>query len=556
MSEKGITISSSSNKYDTLLDVMESGKVKSGDTITLHEDVTIGHQVVINKKCTIDLNGHFIFVPINGGLLVKDGVAVTFDNGKIQTLSNEIIEDAIIVQGIRTELILGSKLEVSTHGTAIHTRRRGKLTIQGGSVRSTGSQPTIYVDDPGSSLLMDEGVVASYEKSAIVIRNGSSAIINAGSIYTESNGLIPETTYPAMIVNGQDSSLIVNGGSIFSEHTRAITVQASAYLEVNGGTVYSQNENFTTIELQNGNTSFKMTEGWVYSSKYSAILANKTEVGSVQSAVFLGGKVGAKGDVIQIADKGDHGITFEEGTLVKGNLLQKFIAPGFVLSDIVDDSGYAPIILKTWTSTDDKNTSFPVDDSNPFDKLTPLDKDDFIPGSFESLIPEDKPQDPDLAEPIPFPPEDIAGDTSYVNSNPENSYIPNESSNVLPDSPSDVHVDPVCPPPVPPVPPVPECGPMDPRPQPGPAPGPDTDLGPEDVPHIIYNSSVNIKHKIYIYRTPSRKTVIAEWKGALTVVDGEYFSPLGEEFARVRFRMPGSGKLATGYALVYDISHP
>lgn len=67
------------------------------------------------------------------------------------------------------------------------------------------------------------------------------------------------------------------------------------------------------------------------------------------------------------------------------------------------------------------------------------------------------------------------------------------------------------------------------------------------------NTSVNIKRKLKLYRTPSRSKAIAEWRGALTIVEIGHTSPSGEDFGLVKYRIPGSGIVSTGYALVEDL---
>ena len=580
MAEACVKLSSTNKEYTNIQDVFEAGRLRSGDTITLLDDITLGQQIVVTKKCTWDLNGHFIFIPIVSGLLIKDGAAVTIDNGKIQTLSSELIEDSVMVQGSKTVLTLGSNLEVATHGTSVHARRRGNLVIDGASVRATGIQPTIRIDDTGSTLEMNSGIVASYEKNAIVVRNGGVVTIHGGKVFTESNGLVPETTYPTVIVNGQGSKLVVKGGDISSEYTRAITVQAGAELDVESGIICSKNDNFTAIELQNGNTTFYMKGGWVYSTMNSAILSNKMEAGGLQTISVEGGKIGAKGDVVFVDGLGDHGVVFGENTYVKGNLPQEFIAPGYVLSDIKDEEGYAQIILKTWVQQDDIIPDFEGDEpeENPFDHLIPIDPADIPDIPFVNELPTNVDQDTDEAQPIPFPPEDIAGNNIYTNADPKNAYFANQpivdsrlgdltesenkciddevdNTSKLPEGPDAlVPTEGLDPNFIPQPDPNAKPGPL---PELGPAPGPAFPPKPEDVPHVPYNSSVNVQNKIYIYKTPSRKTKIAEWRGALTIVEGGYMNgTTSEEFALVKFRIPGSGQTATGYASIYDISNP
>ena len=562
MAEACVKILSSEREYSSLIELFDSGEFRSGDTIILLSDITIGEQTVFTKKCTLDLNGHFIFVPIISAMLIKDGVSVTFDNGSIQTLSDKPLEDVIIVQGRKTTLILGGKLEIATTGNALHVRKRGSVIVNGASIKAIGAQPTVIVDDSDSTLEINSGIVASYERSAIVVELGGSAIINDGDIYTESNGLIPETTYPAILVDGNDSRCTVNSGLIHSEQTRAITGQAGASIVMNGGTICSKNEYFPAIELKNNNTSWEMIGGWIYSTQCSAIVATDTEAGSVQTIHVTGGKVGSEDGkpVVAIGGHGDHGILFESGVKVKGELPLDCVVPGYVVSDQKDEEGYSTIILKTWTQEpglaawDDKfrNPNIQVIPPDIPPVFPDADKDpDVVQNPFDG----DPSLDPEGTGQNPFVAEQIATETVIQDPHLEDFMNPLEDIDVepLPEVPNDVlytstetaevpidEIHQVYPMPEPPVPPIPPAPPVPPTP---PTP-------------VIFNSSVNIRNTISIYKTPSRKFNICEWKGALRIFDGGYFSPAGEEFAMVKFRVPGSGVTATGYVPVQDISHP
>lgn len=69
----------------------------------------------------------------------------------------------------------------------------------------------------------------------------------------------------------------------------------------------------------------------------------------------------------------------------------------------------------------------------------------------------------------------------------------------------------------------------------------------------ISNLSVNVTRKVNIYKSPSRKHLIASWRGALTILSRGYTNACREEFVLVKFKVPGSGKSATGYVFVEDI---
>ena len=528
MSDVRIKISSLEKEFDSLNSVFKSGKVKSGDTVYILTDVEIETPVVIDKSCSIDLGGHFIFVPMSGGLTVKGGASVSFENGSIQTLSDAQLDaqisDAIISQGSRTVVTLKDTLHVETSGTAIHARKRGKFVVDGATIETIGDQSAICVDDSGSSLVVNDGVVTSFTNSAISVRDGGSVEINGGTIHTEVHSSIPKDLKSAIIISGDQSKATVTGGSIFSYDTVAIQEQSGASVEMQGGEVFTKNNMWPTVELNEGNTFFKMSGGHVYSTDSHAFLANKTEVGSVQGIEITGGKVGAYGDIVITAGKGDHGVVFSGGA-VKGDLSKEFIAEGYVVSDIKDDEGYANIILKTWTDDEDNETE-------PFTNVDPVeDKPTVLPEAPDSRLLADLPDAVDLPEIIPtnissqlkannevVSPDDLPTDVF----NPSNT-----TSAPVPEAPSSVTTTPVV-----------------------------TNTKPESEDVVLAGTSVNIKHRTYIYRNPSRKSIIAEWRGALSIIECGNISTDGEEFALVRFKLPGSGRKAIGYVPMVDILNP
>ena len=529
MDEILITLSSSNQQFHSLNDAQEF--ISTNDIVTFLSDVTIVEPVVINKKCTIDLGGHFMFISIPSAITIKNGIEVEFLNGKIQTLSSDQLEDAIIVQGSKTKLYLESTLEISTRGTAVHARKRGTAVVNGALVSSTGTQPTIYVDDENSSLVVESGFVESYEKTAIVARSGSSVVINGGEIHTESNGLVPETTYPSIRVEGRNSSIMMNGGTVFSPKTAAVVMESASNFEMHDGEIYSHSEDYIPVEIKNANTSFKMYGGFLHSPRTSAILSSGLNYDESHSIQMIEGKMGGVGPLVKIAGSGDHDILFSGGE-VKGILPQEYIATGYVISDIKDDEGYAPIILKTWvdkpvSATDSSNLDSTIDlqsldtpyDSD-LDTTEPLESSDINP--FDTDI--DESGNYTFSDSNPFE-DDTSSMLTYDTFTAPDDNIDTYStfSEIPPNYSSSLQ----CPPPPPPPP-----------------------------RKIVYNSSVNITHKIYIYNSPSRKHVICEWRGALGVLSGGYYSYSGEEFAMVKFRVPGSGATATGYVPVYDISHP
>jgi len=67
------------------------------------------------------------------------------------------------------------------------------------------------------------------------------------------------------------------------------------------------------------------------------------------------------------------------------------------------------------------------------------------------------------------------------------------------------------------------------------------------------NKSVHIAKKINLYKTPSRKHILCSWAGALTIISTNHYSAEGEEYFLVKFKIPGSGCVASGFAIVEEI---
>lgn len=492
MSEARLSLPSGAT-FATLSELIASPEFSSGSVVTFLTDVTLDQVITITKNCAFNLDGHFLFVPMPHAITVKGGARVSFYSGKIQTVAAGPVEDVLIVQGSNTVVTIGAELEIDTFGTAVYVRKRGCLSVDGGAVRARGDQPTVFVEDDKSTVILAAGSIAAYDRSAIVARSSSTVTITGGEIYTECDGKLPEDTYPAVLVSDKSTSMQVNGGTVFAKRSIAVKVTDGSTVEMSGGMVYSNSGDYPAVELLGVDSVFSLADGDVYSNKTSAFLSAGLSYDTAHQLVVKGGKVGAVGRIVNVAGPGEHKVLFSAGK-VKGKLSANQLATGYVVSDIKDDDGYAAIILKTWTDESDASPVFP-------EKYPPV-----------PLVP-----DPRDRQPLPFPPVDIAGTPDDQLTGP---------TVVVPASPS-----------VPiPYPPIPQ---------------------PQPVPKIVFNSSVNVKRTISIYKTPSRKMKITEWRGALRIYDGGYFGPNNdEEFAMVKFRTPGSGQIVTGYVPVYELSRP
>lgn len=503
------------DEFSSLNELLSSKAYRSGDEITFLTDVTLDQPVSIEKRCSIDLGGHCLFIAIPSALTIKGGVSVEIYNGDIKTLVPDQLEDAIIIQGSKTRVTFGHDLRIDTRGTAVHVRKRGCLVLSGASIRSNGDQPSVYVDDEVSSFLIQNGEVVSYQASAISIRDAGSVVVNNGKIYTEADGLAPEAAYPAIVVDGQNSSLQFNDGSIFSDKTSAVHVFASGSVQINGGEIESSSKDYPVVEVKGPNSSFKVSDGWVDSAQSFGILSYGMNAGDVHYIQVEGGHVGlgCEGPLVKVVGKGDHGVVFSGGS-IRGYLDPSFIASGFSISDTPDEYGYYPIVESTEEHQDISDSSSTSVDNT----VTADENDDSI---FEPVF------DPDLTDSTSPSKE---SDTILLSKNmlSVTRDIVDESSEIenLAPVPEDFETK---------------------------HSNNDSEISKDNIHYILSIGSVNIKNKIYIYKTPLRKNAVIEWRGALRIVDSGYFGPNDEEFLKVSFRIPGSGKIATGYALVKDI---
>lgn len=513
---------STGEEFSSLEEAVNSQLFRSGDTITFLTDATLGQPVVIEKRCSMDLGGNILFIPMSGGLTFKGGVSVDIYNGKIQTLAPEQIEDAIIIQGSKTKVTFDHDLGIETRGTAVHVRRRGSAILNDVSIKSSGDQPTVYVDDLASVFTVQGGEIVSLEASAVSIRDGGSMVVNdlTSKIHTEADGLAPDVAFPAIVVDGQDSYLQFNDGSIFSSKTPAIRASASASVEINGGEISTDSNDYTTLEVKENSTKLEIKGGFVHSSKTSVILSDDMCAGDAHIVSITGGRVGIKDETKELVvtvGKGDQGVSFSGGS-VKGYLDPKFLASGYALSDTPDEFGYYQIVESDGTSS----YSSSVDASF----VGPL------------VEPPMFPEDVDLTSDLPS--ESEGSDTS-ANSDSNN-------VNVLDFLNSKNQID---------LAPVPEdFKPID-----------STNSESENSSNegnsqssdpinniVILDTSVVIKNKIYIYRIPSRKSIMTEWQGVLRLIDRGYIGLDLDEYVRVSFRIPGSGKIAIGFVLSSDLT--
>ena len=199
MEETRIIISADPEvSYSTLNEVFESGNVHAGDTITCLSNVVVDSVVTIGKRCTLDLNGHSLFVSVPSAIIIKNGVTVDIINGNISSFYEQGVEDLIIVQGSKTSLILRETVNVKNCGTAIHAKKRGGVVIDGATIQVSNVEPAVIVEDPSSTVVMNSGVLSSLGDAVSVINEGS-FVVNGGQVinnYVEKSEEVVDSEVP------------------------------------------------------------------------------------------------------------------------------------------------------------------------------------------------------------------------------------------------------------------------------------------------------------------------------------------------------------------------
>ncbi len=180
-----------------------------GDVIALESDITLDAGLVINKRLTLDLNGHTISL--------EDSTGATAS--LITNYGNLVINDS--VGGGKLSFVTTTPGGQSYASNTISNR--GTLTVNGGTFENNSTGSACYALDcyAGSTATINDGKFTA-KKTAVRIFNWSAS----------------------------EAALIINGGEIVSETGYAINLNLgntpAVSLEINGGTLTT---NDTTYNL-------------------------------------------------------------------------------------------------------------------------------------------------------------------------------------------------------------------------------------------------------------------------------------------------------------------
>lgn len=265
--------------YDKLHEAVAAAE--DGDKITVLRDCILNETLTLGKAVVLDAGAY----------------AIVADYAYQTSTEHPLIEVLAEVTLTGTQ-----SSDIECFGDcAILIGSGGDLTIDGASVAAAGGA-TIYLDDPGAALTLNDGVVfgehrAFNESGTILVRSGK-LTINGGSVM---GSRTPESY--ALIISGEDANAEIRGGTIGA--SKAVKAYSSNSFVITGGT-------FAAVDLNDKKV---------------------LEFGSGAKGVDISGGV-FSGTVTGNTDKG-----FIRGGYFDNAVSQSRCAPGY---EPAEDESYAP----------------------------------------------------------------------------------------------------------------------------------------------------------------------------------------------------------------------
>lgn len=314
---KEVTVCKSGCDYTTLQDAV--GKIQSGDTVKLKNDVNLDSTVVLRSDMILDLGGYTLqtntyFVDVESDITITNGTLDLKDSGML------VVQSSDSIKAKKSHLLLDKSLNINADEDAIVIMPSGYAVYNAvvdikGKVIANGFAITIHGDQKfiGSLApivnIYDGAVLTSRTSPAIYAAGYGTWNINGGTI-TGSEALsiksgIFNITGGKFTSNGKfvDPAIAYNNGS---EDT-------GAALSITANDAYSKN---VKVNITGG--TFKSTNGHAFyegisNSKTTAVKELKISNGIFTSAQ---GK-----DAVKITSTSD---------------LKGFITGGTYSSDVVD----------------------------------------------------------------------------------------------------------------------------------------------------------------------------------------------------------------------------
>ena len=295
------------------------------DTVKLARDIIISSSLTVNRKVTLDLNGHVLkYESANNGsvIVVENGGQLTIEDSNTSKLSHKFKQNGnlwVLDETNGTETVLGGVITGGTGypyplsstlycGGGVYIAPGGQLTMTGGNIigcsAEFGGGVCIYPKQNGEQIQFSMsggsiiGCVASHSGGGVfasgkfqmsgpaVIRNctveSTDQLIHGGGVYVDGSF---EMSGDAKIEGCQAISSSAYGGGVYVNSSRSFVMSENAKIE--NCQAISKSSNFSKgggVHLSN-NTEFTLSG--------SAVIQNCTATNSVNSGEAYGGGVSA-----------------------------------------------------------------------------------------------------------------------------------------------------------------------------------------------------------------------------------------------------------------------
>lgn len=259
-----------------------------GGNIRLDKDVIITESLLMNKETNLDLNGHTISLRDNKIQLVEK-VTITDSsdskNGKITSNAN-------------FTMIVGSEGNPTN----------GQLIVKGGTIEGLGENGAIYNFE---TVEVDGGTVRgrATTNSGYIIYNRNNLIVNSGTVYSENQTAIQNTT---------NSTFVMNGGLVKTdaERDQAINLVENREATINGGTIEAINTNGAGIATFGG-SNLVVNDGTI-TGYDMAIAGNGNEINGNVNITINGGTLTATNGIGMYLPQRDSVTTINGGNISGG----------------------------------------------------------------------------------------------------------------------------------------------------------------------------------------------------------------------------------------------
>ena len=259
-----------------------------GGNIRLDKDVIITESLLMNKETNLDLNGH----------------TISLRDNKIQTVEKVTITDSSsdksgkITSNANFTMIVGTE----------HNPTNAQLIVKGGTIEGLGENGAIYNFE---TVEVDGGTVRgrATTDTGYVIYNKNNLTVNSGTVYSENQTAIQNTTNSTFVMNG---GLVKTDG----EREQAINFAGNREATINGGTIEAINTNGAGIATFGG-SNLVVNDGTI-TGYDMAIAGNGNEVNGNVNITINGGTLTATNGIGMYLPQRDSITTINGGNISGG----------------------------------------------------------------------------------------------------------------------------------------------------------------------------------------------------------------------------------------------